>query len=241
MRKPLLQAASFLPRAFRDRLRYWVLRLVNPQRYQELQALRKADDTYSLRPFEKHRCIFVHLPKCAGVSVNRALFGGLGGGHLTIVQYSFAFSPAEFDEFFKFTIVRHPLDRLVSAFFFLKNGGFEEKDRAWSEEHLAGIETFDEFVTDWLTEERIWSMVHFFPQYWYLQDCWGELRVDFIGRLENLENDFRRICETLNIQAKLPHSNSSKHDHYRDYYNSRTVQKVTQLYAQDMALFGYHI
>jgi hypothetical protein len=72
-------------------------RLWNAQEYADWQALRAGVDEegYSLAGYDRLRYIFVHIPKCAGVFVNRALFGDLGGGHLTVRQYQRIFSPRE--------------------------------------------------------------------------------------------------------------------------------------------------
>ena len=41
----------------------------------------------SYKPFDQNQCIFVHIPKAAGVSVCRSLFGNLAGEHTTIQIY----------------------------------------------------------------------------------------------------------------------------------------------------------
>ncbi|HTL74630.1 MAG TPA: sulfotransferase family 2 domain-containing protein, partial [bacterium] len=79
--------------------------------------------------FDQHRCIFVHVPKCAGISLVKSLFGDFDCGHTNLRRYQIMFAPAEFNGYFKFTIVRNPFDRVVSAFLFLKKGGVNEKDR----------------------------------------------------------------------------------------------------------------
>ena len=35
---------------------------------------------FSLIPFDRHECIFVHIPKTGGVSISKSLFGNLAGG-----------------------------------------------------------------------------------------------------------------------------------------------------------------
>jgi len=54
-------------------------------------------------PFDRYQCIFVHIPKTAGVSICRSLFENLAGGHTTIAKYQIIFSKKEFDRYFKFT------------------------------------------------------------------------------------------------------------------------------------------
>ena len=92
---------------------------------------KETDDGYSFKPFDQCGCIFIHIPKCAGVSVSKALFGNLAGGHSRVVDYQLVFNSNEYSNYFKFTFVRNPWDRLVSAFFFLKKGGFNDADKKW--------------------------------------------------------------------------------------------------------------
>lgn len=241
-REFFILCSRLIPQYARRRVRYWLLRLLNPGRYLELRTLRQIEGEYSLRGFDRNRCIFIHIPKCAGIAINKSLFQNNGGGHLTLTQYSFAFTPAEFDRYFKFTVVRHPLDRLVSTYFFLKSGGFDTEDAKWSLENLSGIRSFEEFVLEWLTEDRIWSKTHLVPQHWFLEDCWGEIPLDFIGRYEQLSSDFGYIRQVLDRpDVELVRLNQSKHRPYSEYYNKETSRKVAELYSKDMALFGYSI
>ena len=81
-----------------------------PQMFRDLEQFRAGTRAgpYSLQPFDRLRCIFVHIPKAAGVSVCRGLFGGLAGGHAHIGVYQLAFSHLEFSSYFKFAFVRNP-------------------------------------------------------------------------------------------------------------------------------------
>ena len=66
-------------------LRRKIAKTAFPSKYSALQNLRvrlpDAADSASLRPFVEHRCIFIHIPKTAGVSVNAGLFGCNTGYH----------------------------------------------------------------------------------------------------------------------------------------------------------------
>src|SRR5579864_4267416 len=72
--------------------------LRRPRDFVSMQRERREpnDEGYTFRPFDEHRCIFVHIPKCAGVSICTSLFGNLAGGHTDLRTYELVFSPAEF-------------------------------------------------------------------------------------------------------------------------------------------------
>ena len=58
-------------------------------------------------------CVFVHIPKCAGTSVAHAV-GMYGISHSTAADWRAHLGPDRFDARFRFAIVRHPVDRLIS-------------------------------------------------------------------------------------------------------------------------------
>ena len=140
---------------------------------------------------DRHRCIFIHIPKAAGTSVARTLFNE-SSRHLRYTEYEQA-NPRKFREYFSFTFVRNPWSRLYSAYTFLQSGGMNEMDRRWAEEHLAGLPDFDSFVKRWITPENIRSWIHFYPQYCFICDDTLNLKMDFVGRYETLDQDFAHV------------------------------------------------
>ena len=216
--------------------------LMWPERFGELLELRGRDGTgYTLRSFDELGCIFVHVPKAAGVSVTRSLFGNLGGAHRTLRQYQVAFPHSLYERYFKFAFVRNPWDRLVSAYEFLAQGGFDAGDRRWAVRNLSEFDEFGDFVRGWLNHENIYSRVHFVPQYIFLRGANGdEPGVDFVGRVESFDRDFRHVCEVLGVDAQRRHDNvSSRRKNYREYYDEETKRMVGRTYSKDIELFGY--
>jgi len=202
--------------------------------------LDKKMERSSIAAFDYYKCIYVHIPKTGGISVNDALWGNPGGVHKTMEQYARIFSPQTLEEYFKFAIVRNPWDRLVSAFFFLKDGGKHSRDAKWAEDHLSSFDEFEDFVLNWLNEENIHKGIHFIPQADFLK-LNGSIKVDFIGSLESIEEDFDHIKQKIGLEnARLPHKNRSARADYRTYYTEETKNKVAKLYAEDIALKNYH-
>ena len=198
--------------------------------YQELRRVRLPDG-FSFAQFDAFRCIFVHIPKAAGVSVSKSLFGNLGGGHVMIGAYRIIFPKTEFDSYFKFSFVRNPWDRLLSAYLFLKQGGLNADDRRWWSDHdMSRYRTFDEFVSNWLSRENADRSLHFLPQYRYLCAPFTRtLCVDFVGAFEHLERDFAYVRERLGFPSdvKLPHLNATSAStttptDFRDHYTAAT-------------------
>lgn len=79
---------------------------------------------YVLAPFKAKGLIFVHVPKNAGTSIGRSLFGPYGArlAHYTARFYR-NLDPVFFFESPSFAILRDPVDRFLSAYFFIQNHG----------------------------------------------------------------------------------------------------------------------
>ena len=219
------------------------LRVFRPGKFGKFkeQRYRSMDDPHSCRPFDQYRCIFVHIPKCAGISVSRSLFGNVSGAHHSIRKFQIMFSPDEFADYFKFTFVRNPWDRLVSAFHFLKKGGLTVQDKDWSDRYLTPYPDFDAFVRNGIQHRRIFDFPHFRPQYTYICLFGRQPAMNFIGHFENLSWDFDYICQTLKLDTSLKslNRNPDRESDFRKYYTNETREIVGRLYADDIRMLGY--
>ena len=225
-------------KAFADNLTAQLSHWKNLGTYKEMRAV---DGEYSLRVFDELKCIFIHVPKAAGISINKAIFGNLGGGHKTAKAYKSIFGPIVYNRYFVFTIVRNPYSRLVSTYQFLKNGGYNERDRIWAKNNLSRFNSFEDFVAGWLNEQTVWSYIHFVPQYNFISNRYDEIDVDFIGKFETLETDFIKICELADIQGKTlaRHNIGQVSGNWRDYYTDEAKKIVYRVYKKDFDLLGY--
>lgn len=195
--------------------------------------------------FDYYKCIFIHIPKTAGLSVSKTLFGNYGSCHLEYDWFVKRFTQRTVNNYYKFTFVRNPWDRLCSAYFFLKKGGINENDAAFAEKYLSGINSFEAFVIDWLDEEKINLYYHLMPQYSFITSSKNrnEIKVDFLGRYENLEEDFRIITEKIglnNTQLLKINTTKKKEKDYRELYTKAMEEKVAHIYRHDIKLFNYH-
>ena len=189
--------------------------------------------------FQKHQSIFVHIPKTSGISVSKSLFN-CTSPHVPMIDYEAIFSQPELDRMFKFAFVRNPWDRAVSTYSFLAGRTGIERDIAWADRVLVNYTGFDDFIQRWLNRRNIYSWGLFFPQFFFVCNSQQEIRVDFLGRFENLNADFEYIKHRLGISAELLHLNKSKsRTDYRDYYTEKTRQIVADVYREDVELFGY--
>ena len=70
----------------------------------------------------------------------------------------------------------------------------------------------------------------------------GKLLVDYVVRLEHLEEDLRPIINdhfpTFNIDYNTK-TNTSEHKHYSTYYNNDTKSIIGDVFAYDIEKWGY--
>ena len=183
----------------------------------------------------EHKCIFVHIPKTAGVSIYK-IFGTKRRqqNHDTLEKYNRYQDPRR-KNYFKFCFVRNPWDRFLSTYFYLKKGGRGGKGDVRDAKILNQFENFKEFVGNFDKIKNDLADRHFYEQFFWMDD-----RLDYIGKVENLQNDFNFICDKIGIERhKLPHKNPTKHKHYTEYYDDETREIVAKKYAKDIEYFKY--
>ncbi|EAJ1496238.1 TPA: sulfotransferase family 2 domain-containing protein [Campylobacter coli] len=193
---------------------------------------------------DKYKCIFIHVPKVAGSSIERVIYQTDKWlvGHVKASDYT-KFDKDKFDSYFSFGFVRNPYDRVVSAYHYLKNDSPDPRDIKWGRLHINNL-TFEEFILSLQDEEfkeEILSKNHFSFQYKYLCDKNMNILVNFIGKFEKLDNDFKKILNILRRKDSLVHINKSKHLNYRDYYNSQTYKIIREIYRDDFEIFDYDL
>jgi len=112
-------------------------------------------------------------------------------------------------------------------------------DKRWADENLRGFEDFNSFVRGWITEDNIGMWVHFLPQNYFICDEELNVKIDFVGRMENMEADFGYVANRLGCTRTLAIVNKGAHLHYSEYYSPETRDIVGQVYRSDIRLFGY--
>jgi hypothetical protein len=192
----------------------------------------------------QHKFIFVHINCCAGSSIEAALhnFGEWRPqAPPGTFQYTQHFQALEYinyypetKNYYKFAIVRNPWARMVAYYATHSNFHHGFKDTKWLfrrwVKKLGNVDeskSFHDF-------ERMYSSSHS----WVYQN--NECLVDYVGKFEDVSNEFQKICTSINIKADLPYRNVSlkRHD-YREYYDDKTAEIIAQRFAKDISSFGY--
>ncbi len=193
---------------------------------------------YSTSAFDYYKCIYVHIPKTAGVAVAKSLFGNLAAGHKNFRYYQSKYPKYTLQQYFKFTIVRHPYTRINSAFHFLQAGGINQYDESFKTTVIDGYEDVNDFILHYLNEDTIYAYTHFIPQVDFLKNNRGKIDMDFIGRFEQIADDYSTIAQKLKIKTLLTYHNKTK-TNQKNSLNTQAKKKICELYHSDFKLLGY--
>lgn len=186
----------------------------------------------------KNKAIFIHIPKAAGTSVRIAIGESTKGRqHLPWWVYKQA-SSKRFDDYFKFAFVRDPLDRAYSGYKYLKSGGNQRNDVLIAN-YLKRYDCFNDFAFAELWTKSMLYHPLFRPQSWYLCDWDGAVRVDYVGKFENIQSDFKVVSDALHLTDfdRLEVTNRSKKD--IEIISTETRMLILDLYRDDYNIFGY--
>jgi len=220
--------------------RLWLYKLRHKKEYIQLRTAvhPSSKGNFSLKPFDEHQCVFIHITKTAGTSVASSLFDYLPY-HYTAIDYRVIFGRKVFNRYFKFAFVRNPWDRLYSAYRYLKAGGWNDEDKRWAQENLSQYHSFEDFVKQWLNEDNIKKHKHFWPQARFICDSHNKLLVNYLAYFETINDDYDVIRKKIGVGKEIAHHNASPGNSYRDVYDGELRDIVEKVYADDIALFGY--
>lgn len=187
----------------------------------------------------KHKCIFIHQRKVAGVSIVE--FFGLRkteNGHMFndgVLSNDGRFGYwkdryEKYNDYFVFTAVRNPWDRFISGWKYLPDFKNEEIKQV--------IKKIPELRKNHKNQfSRYTHLAR--PQLDTLMDEDGIFVPDFVMRFESIDKDWLKVCNKLGIEGTLPHINKSKHEHYTEYYDEETKQLIANKFAKDIEYFEY--
>ena len=195
------------------------------------------------------RVLFTHVSRTAGVAITESLrralpdLRGVLGQHDPLIAGR-PILGQEFDETFKFAIVRNPWDRFVSWYALIGQTQYGDSvDPASladpSSDHWKG---FDEFLEQWASETIEVEGVTFrtLSQWAQLSDLDGVLLTDDLGRFESIDADCERLFGEIGLNWRAPaRINTSSHEHYSVYYSTFGRELVEHVFQDDIAGFGY--
>jgi hypothetical protein len=220
---------------------------------------------------DKEKYIFFHLYKCGGKSLRTILdahslkvrgcktdfekekakkeditFGEIHGVHCQPFDVKHHYDKNKslelFNEMYKFTIVRNPFAFLLSTFFYAR------KHKSHFMHPVAISIPFKDFPAYYQktlvqhATSRPYGANRVTSLYNWVMDKDGNNIMDFVGKLENINEDSKIIMDKLGIPhvpVPVVDKNQLNNKPYREVYDNTTRRFVEDKFARDFEYFGY--
>ena len=213
-----------------------------------------------------HQCIFVHIPKAAGSSIEQKLgfFDKLADGvqdHRTIreiepfpaskwldskywpslsgrvkgiIRKRRHVSAQNYHDYYKFTFVRNSWARAYSWYRNVMRGPQHQKKLKVSPDC-----TFKDFIKYHL--DNNWALE---SQLDWIRDAQGNIPLDFIGRFENLNQDFEQVCQAIGMDdptlpklLKVHQGNGAQS--YIEAFDAESKDIIAKVFEEEIAYFNF--
>jgi len=226
--------------------------------------------------FHNIKLVFVRIPKTASTTINESLYSMdcyakyftntatqhkniERNKHETIKEILSNYENSFLDDYYKVAFVRNPWSWVVSYYHYLsrssdiiiKDGVFTHSKLRQMKQNIKNT-SFSDFLR--IVEEKVISENGgsqadnpFRPQHEYIIKEGKNILVDFIGKYENLNNDWKFLYNKLkldqydirNQHVNLSHKNISNTGDYRTHYCDEDIERVSAIYKKDIDFFDY--
>lgn len=206
----------------------------------------------------KHKCIFIHIPKTAGTSINsffhpgvkfhfknpdyERLFGWcpkrqLHMQHATAKQLleTELITEDVWQSYYKFTFVRNPWDRAYSDYQWVQEfAGVKDTFKNYINKEGAFKEVFTNNSKETYLGDHLLQQTRFF-------DFKGMYKPDFVGRFESFSDDIELVLKNvaLNQVFNVLTNKSKRRVDYSLFYTKSKRQLVDKKFNKDIELLGY--
>lgn len=205
----------------------------------------------------EHKCIFIHIPKTAGMSIYKFFHPGINFHHNNPdyerlfgwcpkrklhMQHATArqlletelITEEDWKTYFKFAFVRNPWDRAYSDYLFIQDfSGIKGSFKSYLNKEREFKEILNDNSNSSFLGDHLLSQTEFFDE--------GKYELDFVGRFENFQKDIQIVLDKLKIKEKFKeHQNSSRRvKKYADFYKGSEVKLVQEKFIDDILKFNY--
>lgn len=198
------------------------------------------------RTIEQRKFIFISVPKNGSQSIHK-MFNVRLKDHSNITDVGIFDNHCraavlkrrypDFDDRFKFCFVRNPWERIVSW---------------WNYHRKMNIAMYKEITfPEWVKQgcPHHWGPQNGtrykrenrspLDQFQFIYDDKGNCLVDFIGKMENFNDELKKIQKELNVSFdNIEHRNKTSSD-WKAYYTPELITLVSIRFKKDIDLFGY--
>ena len=192
-----------------------------------------ATNTYLLCYNYEYNLLWFRVAKSARSTINK---------HLKEVtpkdKYIFGsevgYIPSTFSNFTKFAFVRNPVNRFLSAW---RNKVIDQNYFHFSKKKHAKMKSLENFIA-WTREQDINNCD---PHIRHQQSLIDISNLDFLGRVENFNDDFKELAKMVNMPIKKIHRKNQSNSKKMDQIPMKLVDEIKFIYEMDIQIFYPHI
>jgi hypothetical protein len=160
--------------------------------------------------------------------------------HLSALQLKYILGDEEFARCTKFSVVRNPWARMVSRYFFThaeSEPGLMERLRRGTTRRFHQ-KAFEPWIENIWVKQKTGQRKN--SQLAKLVDLDGNLLVDYVGRLEDVQTTLDWVSDKVGVgPITMPYVNGTRKGHYSQFYNQATKEMVAEICKLDIEYFGY--
>ena len=213
---------------------------------------------------KEHKLVYVEVRKAASSTIRQILRDYFSGSWTCTIVVNGIPSPVpactvfdgrcstlclteeELSDYFFFSFVRNPLDRFYSGY----QQACQSQDHTMSQEHMFRV-LRNMTANNYYWDPHLETMAYSLSSPVQVGGVYRSAPVHFIGKVENLKNDFLQLLTILKNrrlegafpdveeQLNLMHNHNEATKEARLLGNATSDALIQQAYAQDFACFGY--
>jgi len=206
----------------------------------------------------KHKCIFIHISKCAGSSVENA-FGvfknepdslnalrGWDEKHKLYLQHATPqqlmdlklITKSQWDSYYKFIVYRNSWSKLLSDYLWVSRG--HKIDDSF-ENFLLKKGKFTDILTDNSNHHYCGDHLYNQKDYFFLDG--NRINYDLEINFDAVNDGFNSVIKDLGLEPnffdKKDNSTNYEKAHYSYLYSLKSKNLVKRLYQEDIAYFNF--
>lgn len=156
--------------------------------------------------------------------------------HSTLSHYKTVLDADTYRSLFKFATLRNPWDKMIS-FYFSPHTGITEWNRNDFLTLVGRVPTLRNYICE--KPFAVNTLANLGTQNIF-DNKKLDSDIDFLIRFEQLNHDFKEVCEKLDIpHTLLPKRNSSVRTHYSKYYDDELKEIVRRKFAEEIEFGNY--
>ena len=187
----------------------------------------------------KHRVIFVHTPKCAGTTIInyfKSKWDDLENKHLTMDEIVDLLED-DLSEYFKFTIIRNPWERMASLYSYLQSPNSRRVFKELNEKY--DTNTFEKFILKLpVLKEEYNPKTTFMSILEYI----GDYEYDMVIDITELDSRLSEIFPKFGMEFRknpIKSNKSTNTNKNMRMYTTEMVKIVSDVYSDDVKRFNF--